>query len=144
MGSDCGIHRLLQILDRAGVLAGIVLSGILAEQYPQNVRAIADAGHEIIARSYAQDIVPAPLNEENDRTNIERTTRLLEQVTGHRPVYPLSLDRTRRRLVVHEHEESCRSSGATRSEMPEKSSFWKAVRGIESFPVRTISGENSY
>jgi hypothetical protein len=29
-------------------------------------------------------------------------------------------------------------------EMPEKSSFWKAVRGIGSFPVRMISGENSY
>jgi peptidoglycan/xylan/chitin deacetylase (PgdA/CDA1 family) len=85
-GSDCGIHRLLQILDRAGVLASIMVSGILAEQYPQNVRAIADAGHEIIAHSYAQDIVPALLNEEDDRTNIERTTRLLEQVTGHRPV----------------------------------------------------------
>jgi hypothetical protein len=47
---------------------------------------------------------PAPLNEEDDRTNIERTTRLLEQVTGHRPVNSLCLDRTRRRLVVHEHE----------------------------------------
>jgi hypothetical protein len=47
---------------------------------------------------------PTPLNEEDDRTNIERTTRLLEQVTGHRPVNSLCLDRTRRRLVVHEHE----------------------------------------
>jgi hypothetical protein len=65
--------------------------------------------------------VPAPLNEEDDRTNIERTTRLLEQVTDHRPVNSLCLDRTRRRLVVHEHEiirlaeKAARSSGATRS-----------------------------
>ena len=81
-GSDCGIHRLLHILDRAGVIASIMVSGILAERYPQNVRAIADAGHEIIAHSYAQDVVPASLNQEDDRANIERTTRLLEQVTG--------------------------------------------------------------
>jgi peptidoglycan/xylan/chitin deacetylase (PgdA/CDA1 family) len=85
-GSDCGIHRLLHILDRAGVIASIMVSGILAERYPQNVRAIADAGHEIIAHSYAQDVVPASLNQEDDRANIERTTRLLEQVTGRRPV----------------------------------------------------------
>jgi peptidoglycan/xylan/chitin deacetylase (PgdA/CDA1 family) len=85
-GRDCGIHRLLHILDRAKVTASIMVSGILAERYPQNVRAIADAGHEIIAHSYAQDIVPASLNEAEDGANIERTTRLIEQVTGHRPV----------------------------------------------------------
>lgn len=62
-----------------------MVSGILAERYPQNVRAIIDAGHEICAHSYAQDVVPAILSEEDDRANIDKTTRLLEQVTGQRP-----------------------------------------------------------
>jgi peptidoglycan/xylan/chitin deacetylase (PgdA/CDA1 family) len=62
-----------------------MVSGILAERYPQNVRAIVDAGHEISAHSYAQDVVPAILSAEDDQANIDKTTRLLEQVTGQRP-----------------------------------------------------------
>lgn len=84
-GADHGIRRLLRVLERAGVRASVMVSGILAERYPQNVRAIADAGHEISAHSYAQDVVPAALSEEDDRANIDRTTRALEQATGQRP-----------------------------------------------------------
>jgi peptidoglycan/xylan/chitin deacetylase (PgdA/CDA1 family) len=84
-GADHGIRRLLRVLERARVQASVMVSGILAERYPQNVRAIVDAGHEICAHSYAQDVVPAILSEEDDRANIDKTTRLLEQVTGQRP-----------------------------------------------------------
>lgn len=84
-GADHGIRRLLRVLERARVQASVMVSGILAERYPQNVRAIVDAGHEICAHSYAQDVVPAILSEEDDRANIDKTTRLLEQVTGRRP-----------------------------------------------------------
>ncbi len=84
-GADHGIHRLLRVLERARVQASVMVSGILAERYPQNVRAVADAGHEISAHSYAQDVVPAILSAEDDQANIDKTTRLLEQVTGQRP-----------------------------------------------------------
>ena len=84
-GADHGIRRLLRVLERARVQASVMVSGILAERYPQNVRAVVDAGHEICAHSYAQDVVPAILSEEDDRANIDKTTRLLEQVTGQRP-----------------------------------------------------------
>jgi len=84
-GADHGIHRLLRVLERAGVRASVMVSGILAERHPQNVRAIADAGHEISAHSYAQDVIPATLSEEDDRANIDRTTGMLEQATGQRP-----------------------------------------------------------
>jgi peptidoglycan/xylan/chitin deacetylase (PgdA/CDA1 family) len=62
-----------------------MVSGILAEREPANVRAIAQAGHEIIAHSYAQDVVPATLSPEDDKRNIEHTTRLIESATGQRP-----------------------------------------------------------
>jgi peptidoglycan/xylan/chitin deacetylase (PgdA/CDA1 family) len=84
-GADHGIHRLLGILERTEVRGSIMVSGILAERHPQNVRAIAEAGHEISAHSYAQDIVPATLSDEDDRANVAKTTQILERVTGQRP-----------------------------------------------------------
>jgi peptidoglycan/xylan/chitin deacetylase (PgdA/CDA1 family) len=84
-GQDTGIERLLRILDRAGQKASVMVSGILAERAPQKVKAIAAAGHEIVAHSYAQDIVPAMLSPEQDLENITKTTTLIEQVAGVRP-----------------------------------------------------------
>jgi peptidoglycan/xylan/chitin deacetylase (PgdA/CDA1 family) len=84
-GQDTGIERLLRILDRTHHKASVMVSGILAERAPQHVKAIAAAGHEIVAHSYAQDIVPAMLSPEQDRENIRKTTAILEQVAGRRP-----------------------------------------------------------
>jgi hypothetical protein len=58
-GADHGIHRLLRILAGAQVRGSVMVSGILADRFPANVQAIADGGHEIIAHSYSQDLVPA-------------------------------------------------------------------------------------
>jgi peptidoglycan/xylan/chitin deacetylase (PgdA/CDA1 family) len=84
-GATHGIERMLRVLDRTKTRASIMVSGILAERVPEQVRAIAKAGHEIAAHSYAQDVVPATLNPEEDRTNIKKTTEIIESVTGSRP-----------------------------------------------------------
>jgi peptidoglycan/xylan/chitin deacetylase (PgdA/CDA1 family) len=84
-GSRTGIERLLRILDRKKVQGSVMVSGVLAERTPDQVRAIAEAGHEIVAHSYAQDMIPTALSKEESRENIARTTTLLEQVSGVRP-----------------------------------------------------------
>jgi peptidoglycan/xylan/chitin deacetylase (PgdA/CDA1 family) len=84
-GQQDGIERLLRILDRTGHKASVMVSGILAERAPAQVKAIAAAGHEVVAHSYAQDVVPATLSPQDDRENIRKTTAILEQVTGLRP-----------------------------------------------------------
>jgi peptidoglycan/xylan/chitin deacetylase (PgdA/CDA1 family) len=84
-GQEVGIERLLRVLDRTRQKATVMVSGILAERAPHQVKAIAAAGHEIEAHSYAQDIVPAMLSPEQDRENIRKTTEILEQVSGKRP-----------------------------------------------------------
>ena len=84
-GADHGVHRLLRILARAQIRGSVMVSGILADRFPANVQAIADAGHEIIAHGYSQDLVPASLSESEDKHNIEKTTVALERVTGQRP-----------------------------------------------------------
>lgn len=80
-----GIDRVLRLLDRTKVRASVMVSGILAERLPQNVRAIAEAGHEVIGHSYSQDVVPAMLNEEADKRNVDTTTALIEAAIGRKP-----------------------------------------------------------
>lgn len=106
-GARAGIQRLMRVLERAGgIKANIFTSGALAEQDPVQVKAVADAGHEIVAHGYAQDLIPAKLSPEEDEEYIRRTTALLQEVTGKRPTGWISPratagDETIRRLIKH-------------------------------------------
>ncbi len=80
-----GIERLLKALDRVKLKASVMVSGVLAERAPDTVKAIASAGHEIVAHAYAQEIVAAALTPEADRADIAKTTELLASVAGARP-----------------------------------------------------------
>jgi peptidoglycan/xylan/chitin deacetylase (PgdA/CDA1 family) len=84
-GAVRGIERLLRVLERTKTTASVMTSGIFAERAPDTLRAIAEAGHEIVAHGFAQDIIPAKLSPEDLRADIEKTTRALESVTGKRP-----------------------------------------------------------
>lgn len=84
-GSARGLERLLGVLDRTKIKSSVMVSGIFGLSHPKAVKAIADAGHEIVAHSYAQDIVPAKLNPEQVREDIQKTTDALAAVTGSRP-----------------------------------------------------------
>lgn len=85
-GTARGIERLQRILDRAKVRGSVMTSGVLAERAPASIKALVDAGHEIVAHAYGQEIVPAQLSPEADKENISRTTELLTQAGGVKPV----------------------------------------------------------
>lgn len=85
-GVSRGIDRLLRVLADTGIRASVMVSGILAERAPHTVKAIADGGHEIVAHSYAQDVLPTLLSDDEDRDNITRTTEALARAAGVRPV----------------------------------------------------------
>jgi hypothetical protein len=84
-GTVRGVDRLLRTLDRVKLRGSVMVSGVLAERAPHAVKAIAAAGHEIVAHAYAQDIVPASLTGDEARADIIKTTQLLEQVSGQKP-----------------------------------------------------------
>ena len=79
------MHRVLEVFERFGVKASILVCGIMAERYPQEVRRIAEAGHDIVAHSYAMDVIPAYLDEAAEVENIRRTTGLIADAIGRRP-----------------------------------------------------------
>lgn len=83
-GAKRGIYRLLDAFARHSAKASVMVSAILAERTPGAVKAVADAGHEILSHSYAMDVIPALMAEEEERKNIKRCTALLEEVSGKR------------------------------------------------------------
>lgn len=84
-GHRCGVQRILKVLDRQRIKSSAMVCGVLAERYPDTVRAIAEAGHEIVAHSYGMDVIPVYLDEAQERDNIRRTTDLIEKACGVRP-----------------------------------------------------------
>jgi hypothetical protein len=84
-GAKCGIYRLLGALAANGAKASVMTNAIIAERFPQVVKDIAGAGHEILSHSYAMDVIPALLSREEQKRNIARCTALLTHASG-RPV----------------------------------------------------------
>jgi peptidoglycan/xylan/chitin deacetylase (PgdA/CDA1 family) len=89
-GVEVGIHRLMDAFARHGAKASVMTNAVIAERAPETVRAVADRGHEVLSHSYAMDVVPALLSDDEERKNIERCTALLEQASGRKIVGWLS------------------------------------------------------
>jgi peptidoglycan/xylan/chitin deacetylase (PgdA/CDA1 family) len=81
-GVNVGIYRLLDALDQHGAKASAMVNAIVAERTPEAVKAVAAGGHEVLSHSYTMDVVPGLLSEEEQRKNIARCTKLLEQAGG--------------------------------------------------------------
>ena len=81
-GLKTGIYRLLEAFKRHGAKTSVMVNAVCAERAPEAVKAIADGGHEVLSHSYAMDVVPALLSDEDEKKNIERCTKLLEKASG--------------------------------------------------------------
>jgi len=76
------IYRLLDAFARHGAKTSVMVSAVIAARTPEAIKAIAEAGHEVLSHSYAMDVIPALLSDEEERANIDRCTKLLEQASG--------------------------------------------------------------
>lgn len=84
-GPQVGAWRLLDTLEAAGVKAVFYVSGILAEKYPDLLKAIVAAGHEVAAHSWGQNIVPAYQSKAEEKADLERCISALQAASGTRP-----------------------------------------------------------
>src|SRR5262245_62413385 len=79
-----GIYRILDGFARQRAKASVMINAIIAERAPEAVKAVADAGHEVLSHSYAMDVIPALLSLDEQKRNIMRCTQLLERASGKR------------------------------------------------------------
>ncbi|WP_432044876.1 polysaccharide deacetylase family protein [Streptomyces asiaticus] len=83
-GPKRGAPRMLDALDAAGVRASWMIPATVAERYPETVRNVAARGHEIGSRGDGLEDY-ATLDAEGQRRAIERSARVLEDISGRRP-----------------------------------------------------------
>jgi hypothetical protein len=81
-GPKVGAWRLLDILASEKVSAVFYVSGILAERYPELMRAIAGAGHVVAAHGWSQHIIPACQTAEDEQRDLSRCMAAIKQGTG--------------------------------------------------------------
>src|ERR1700751_4586615 len=81
-GVKRGIYRVLDGFARQKAKASVMTSAIIAERAPEAVKAVADAGHEVLSHSYAMDVVPALLSVEDEKKNLPRSGALREKPAG--------------------------------------------------------------
>jgi hypothetical protein len=89
-GPKVGAWRLLDILERLNVQSVFYVSGILAERYPDLMKAIATARHAVAAHGWGQNIIPSYQTAEEETRDLERCTTAIAQAAGQRPTGWLS------------------------------------------------------
>ena len=77
-------QTLIDILGRYGVRATFFVVGAWAEKYPESVKALADAGHEVMTHSDDHAHFSA-LSSGEIAANIDRSCDRIEAITGARP-----------------------------------------------------------
>lgn len=94
-GNRIGAWRLLDALDRVGAKASFATNAAVAERYPELVRAVLDAGHEIIAHSTDMNgTIDGSLSESAERALIGDAMERLEAACGVKPKGWLSIARS--------------------------------------------------
>ncbi|MBV8402438.1 MAG: allantoinase PuuE [Acetobacteraceae bacterium] len=100
-GSRVGAWRILRLFERSQIPLTIYAVAMAAERYPQVIKAMVDAGHEIASHGYKW-INYQYVQEETEREHIRKAIEILTQVAGTRPLgwYTGRTSPNTRRLVA--------------------------------------------
>lgn len=83
-GMTRGLDRVLEVLEQRGLKATFFVPGWVAEHYPEKIRAVRDAGHEIAALGYHHENM-ALLSEDEQREAIAKGIQAIETACGVTP-----------------------------------------------------------
>ncbi len=80
-----GVERILRLLDREGLPATFFIPGHTVETFPDSVKAIIAAGHEVGHHGYLHEN-PVTLDPDEERRVLERGLESFQNVAGVRPL----------------------------------------------------------
>lgn len=83
-GPHTGIYRILRILDEEAVKATFLTCGGIAERYPEAVKAIVAAGHEVAGHGYHHETARDLTYQEEDEVQ-RKTMAMIANRAGTRP-----------------------------------------------------------
>ncbi|MFP6828292.1 MAG: polysaccharide deacetylase [Gammaproteobacteria bacterium] len=84
-GARAGVPRILDLLERYNIPSTFFIPAVSALLYPDEVRAIAAAGHEIGIHGWIHEHT-ARLERDDERMLMQRSFDTLEELSGRRPV----------------------------------------------------------
>jgi peptidoglycan/xylan/chitin deacetylase (PgdA/CDA1 family) len=84
-GPNVAVPKILALLEKHDVKATFFIPSWVAEQYPDAVRNIASAGHEIGAHG-VKHLSPVRLTPEQEAATFAESIRVLDRIAGRRPV----------------------------------------------------------
>jgi peptidoglycan/xylan/chitin deacetylase (PgdA/CDA1 family) len=84
-GSRAALPRVLSLLERYEIPATFFIPGVAAKLYPEDVKRIASAGHEIGIHGWIHEWTSS-LARDEERMLMERSLATIEELTGKRPV----------------------------------------------------------
>ncbi|MDA0679289.1 MAG: polysaccharide deacetylase [Proteobacteria bacterium] len=84
-GPKVAVPKILALLEKHDVRATFFIPSWVAEQYPDAVRSIAAAGHEIGAHG-VRHVSPLQLTPEQEAATFSESVRVLDRIAGKRPV----------------------------------------------------------
>jgi peptidoglycan-N-acetylglucosamine deacetylase len=85
-GPRTGVPRLLRVLDRQAMRATFFVPGYTAERWPEVIRSIRDAGHEIGHHGYLHEGARSAADAGEEERRLLRGLEALDAVAGVRPV----------------------------------------------------------
>ncbi len=85
-GGNAGIWRIMEILERTGCKATVDVNGLAVRKWPEAIRALHAAGHEIAGHGTTNDVRMIDLTPDQQRDEIREVTQTIAEVTGERPV----------------------------------------------------------
>jgi peptidoglycan/xylan/chitin deacetylase (PgdA/CDA1 family) len=85
-GGAVGIWRLMDIFDRNQIRATIGANGLAVEKWPETIKAMHAAGHEIASHGMTNDHSMTDLTPDEQREEIRGCTRVISACVGERPV----------------------------------------------------------
>ena len=89
-GPKVGAWRLLDVLQKLDVRSVFYVSGLLAERYPELMKAIVAGGHTVAAHGWGQNIIPSYQSDEDEAHDLERCVKAIGTSAGQRPMGWLS------------------------------------------------------
>ena len=81
---EVGTPRLLKLFDRWGIKTTWFIPGHSVETFPEQMQAVADAGHEVGMHGYSHEN-PIAMTPEQEEAVMDKSIALIENLTGRRP-----------------------------------------------------------
>lgn len=85
-GGAVGIWRLMDIFDRHQIKGTIGANGLAVEKWPETIKALHGAGHEIAAHGMTNDHDMTDLTPDEQRQEVRDCARVIADCVGERPV----------------------------------------------------------